>query len=131
MSYNNRRRRLYESTQRIYTHPVLVQGDNLVVFDRRTLKHLATLSTFKKVLMHLEYNHTRDEIISGGSDGCHVWRLAPAPRELYAPGKPVADGRRSYETSALRFLSECSAARASKTMSAPLKSSVMMHTFTC
>lgn len=63
-----------------------LQGDNLVVFDRRTLKHIATLSTCNKAILHLEYNRARDEIISGGSDGCHVWRLAPAPYDLYAPG---------------------------------------------
>lgn len=47
---------------------------------------VSTLSTSKKVLLQLEYNHARDEIISGGSDGCFVWRLEAIPCELYVLG---------------------------------------------
>lgn len=65
------------------------QGDNLVVFDGRTMRCLATLSTSKKVLLQLHYNLARDEIISGGSDGCFVWRLTATPFKPYAQGKAV------------------------------------------
>lgn len=63
------------------------QGDNLLVFDGRTSRNISTLSTSKKVLLQLEYNHARDELISGGSDGCFVWRLEAVPCELYALGE--------------------------------------------
>eukprot|EP00752_Nemacystus_decipiens_P003016 g2797.t1 len=59
-------------------------GNNLLIFDGRTLRMVSTLPTSKKVLLQLEYNHARDEIISGGSDGCFVWRLEAIPCELYA-----------------------------------------------
>lgn len=62
------------------------QGDSLVVFDGRTMRCLATLSTSKKVLLQLQYNLARDEIISGGSDGCFVWRLTATPFKPYAQG---------------------------------------------
>ncbi|CBJ27928.1 conserved unknown protein [Ectocarpus siliculosus] len=63
---------------------VAASGDSLVVFDGRTMRCLATLSTSKKVLLQLQYNLARDEIISGGSDGCFVWRLTAAPFKPYA-----------------------------------------------
>ena len=47
---------------------------------------VSILPTSKKVLLQLEYNHARDEIISGGSDGIFVWRLEAIPCELYALG---------------------------------------------
>lgn len=50
---------------------------------------VSTLPTSRKVLLQLEYNHARDEIISGGSDGCFVWRLEAIPCELYALGEVV------------------------------------------
>lgn len=65
------------------------QGDNLLVFDGRTSRKVSTLSTSKKVLLQLEYNHARDEIISGGSDGCFVWRLEAVHCELYALGEAM------------------------------------------
>lgn len=69
---------------------ISVQRNSLLIFERRTLKHLATLPT-SKTLVHLEYNRTRDEIISGGSEGCYVWRLvslrvAAGCDGCYAPG---------------------------------------------
>ncbi|CAN0094924.1 unnamed protein product [Ectocarpus sp. 12 AP-2014] len=63
---------------------VAASGDSLVVFDGRTMRYLATLSTSKKVLLQLQYNLARDEIISGGSDGCFVWRLTATPFKPYA-----------------------------------------------
>ncbi|CAM9370794.1 unnamed protein product [Ectocarpus sp. 6 AP-2014] len=63
---------------------VAASGDSLVVFDGRTMRCLATLSTSKKVLLQLQYNLARDEIISGGSDGCFVWRLTATPFKPYA-----------------------------------------------
>ncbi|CAN0157448.1 unnamed protein product [Scytosiphon promiscuus] len=56
--------------------------DKLLIFDGRTMRCLNTLSTSKKVLLQLQYNRARDEIISGGSDGCFVWKLAAIPCEL-------------------------------------------------
>ncbi|CAM9318987.1 unnamed protein product, partial [Hapterophycus canaliculatus] len=61
---------------------VAASEDTLIVFDGRTMRCLATLSTSKKVLLQLEYNQARDEIISGGSDGCFVWKLAAISCEL-------------------------------------------------
>lgn len=63
------------------------QEDKLLVFDGRTMRCLATLPTSKKVLLQLQYNQARDEIISGGSDGCFVWRLAAISCELSSLGK--------------------------------------------
>ncbi len=59
------------------------------MFDGRTSRNISTLSTSKKVLLQLEYNHARDELISGGSDGCFVWRLEAVPCELYALGEVI------------------------------------------
>lgn len=71
------------------TSAFIFQGDNLLVFDVRTLKIVSTLPTSKKVLLQLEYNHARDEIISGGSDGCFFWRLEAIPCKLFAIGAVV------------------------------------------
>ncbi|CAM9092692.1 unnamed protein product [Ectocarpus fasciculatus] len=64
---------------------VAASGDSLVVFDGRTMRCLATLSTSKKVLLQLQYNLARDEIISGGSDGCFVWRLTATHAQDVVP----------------------------------------------
>jgi len=63
------------------------------VFDGRTSRRISTLSTSKKVILQLEYNRARDELISGGSDGCFVWRLEAVPCELYALGEAIDDLR--------------------------------------
>lgn len=75
-----------------------LQGDDLLVFEGRSLRMVSTLPTSNKVLLQLEYNHERDEIISGGSDGCFVWRLAAIPCELYALGRKACTDFPAEET---------------------------------
>lgn len=60
------------------------------------MRSVATLSTSRKVLLQLHYNQARDEIISGGSDGCFVWRLAAISCELSSLGEGPLTAFGSY-----------------------------------
>ncbi|CAM9122411.1 unnamed protein product, partial [Choristocarpus tenellus] len=72
----------------------------LRVYDRRKLLELVVLPTRKMALLFLAYNNKSDQIISGGSEGCHVWRLV---RRISSSDRCTS----SYSLSLIREFKDC------------------------